>query len=250
MVDEDIIDLESFTTFFHNYNSFCDRYWEQQYNDDIKSITSLFSSYQILDKELDIILKNEAPYYNVFKILNIKHYEAKVHTPFLCNLLDPNGSHQQGDLFVSSFLKDVLKFEMDSSSFCDIHIYEECSFDDGRMDIFLEFKYSHGIFGVVIENKIYAPDQNQQLLRYYKHMLNRFKEEKNFYLVYLTPMGLRPSPRSISVDLAHKLRSCKCLKEVSYSNDIIPWLEKCEEQIVAQNVRNTIKQYIKTLYYI
>jgi hypothetical protein len=47
--------------------------------------------------------------YNLFHILKIRHYESRVHTPFLVNLLSPKGSHAQGDLFYRVFLEQVFR---------------------------------------------------------------------------------------------------------------------------------------------
>ena len=45
------------------------------------------------------------PAFNVFKILGVSWYEAKTHTPFLRALLDPNGPHEQGAIFLRGFLE-------------------------------------------------------------------------------------------------------------------------------------------------
>lgn len=94
---------------------------------------------------------------------------------------------------------------------------------------------SDGNNHLIIENKIYAGDQKNQLLRYHN-----FKPEAN--MIYLTLFGSEPSKESLG---GLKADSIICL---SYKDDIIPWLSKCVQ--LAANlpyVRETINQYINTL---
>ena len=71
----------------------------------------LREDYTSLKKEFAIKDKKEASRYNIFSILNIHEFEVKTHTPFLKNLLEVDGTHGQGDLFLSSFIQKFIPHE-------------------------------------------------------------------------------------------------------------------------------------------
>jgi hypothetical protein len=48
--------------------------------------------------------RTRAPRFNVFRLVGLERSEVGLHSPFLCDLLDPYGSHEQGVLFLGSFL--------------------------------------------------------------------------------------------------------------------------------------------------
>src|SRR5207245_8329103 len=45
--------------------------------------------------------------FNIFRIFKVDHLEAKLHTPFLRNLFDSNGTHGQGTLFFCGLLQQM-----------------------------------------------------------------------------------------------------------------------------------------------
>tara|TARA_B100000378_G_C17903478_1_gene363522 strand:- start:115 stop:366 length:252 start_codon:yes stop_codon:yes gene_type:complete len=45
--------------------------------------------------------------FNVFSILNMEHKENGTHSAFLGELLNPNGSHSKGNLFLQLFLQTI-----------------------------------------------------------------------------------------------------------------------------------------------
>jgi hypothetical protein len=69
---------------------------------------------QQLKKEYDFLLKNEdfdkldlgLKNPNIFQILKISKNEIR-HSNFLSWLLDPEGSHKLGDIFLKRFLREV-----------------------------------------------------------------------------------------------------------------------------------------------
>lgn len=101
----------------------------------------------------------------------------------------------------------------------------------GRIDIFITDESN----SIIIENKIYARDQNNQLLRYHN-----FKPDGK--LVYLTLYGDMPNEESLGS------LSLDDITILSYRDDIIPWLERCVQLAsTLPYVRETINQYINTL---
>jgi hypothetical protein len=101
------------------------------------------------------------------------------------------------------------------------------------MDIFIDC----GDFGVAIENKIYAGDQERQLKRYNEFLVE--KKFKKYYLVYLTLYGDEASEQS-GGNIKYK-----CL---SYKYDIFKWLELCQKEVYNKPIiRETLEQYINLI---
>src|SRR5580692_3482102 len=76
--------------------------------------------------------------FNIFKILGIGHYEVATHSPMLGNLLNPKGSHGQGDVFLRLFVNSMGIANFDSASAhleLEYHIGTVTDKSGGRIDI-------------------------------------------------------------------------------------------------------------------
>ncbi len=100
----------------------------------------------------------------------------------------------------------------------------------GRIDIFVEIDDDTCI---IIENKIYANDQQYQLQRYIEGISEKFND---VYVVYLTLDGSYPTTDndnskyySIEKNKLDELENNKKFFKISYEDDILAWLEKCSE---------------------
>ena len=185
--------------------------------------------------------------YNLFSILSIERYELK-HSALIANLLDPKGSHGCGDAFLKAFFEIALKgtaYPFESSTPPQSHTehYTGLIAGDtgGRIDILVESKSSH--YGLIIENKIYAGDQDKQLTRYDNYGKKTFGADR-YLLVYLTLFGSEASEGSTAKGNAKEV-DYLCL---SYAEDILRWLEQCVR--LADNkplVRESLNQYIRTI---
>ena len=143
--------------------------------------------------------------FNVFEVLGVQTSEVRLHSAFIAELLNPQGSHGLGSKFLNAFVEDVVKkckpFELDISTSQIIPEYNigpisEDYKDGGRIDILVQDEYSHL---VIIENKIYAGDQPCQLLRYHNYAERHRKlNQEKYILLYLTlDDGNMPSDGSI-----------------------------------------------------
>ena len=84
---------------------------------------------------------------------------------------------------------------------------------------------------IFIENKVYADDQWNQLLRY-----NNYNPKA--YLIYLTLFGNDPSENSTGKDKEFYIK-------ISYKEHLLKWLESCKmESIDNPILRETLTQYI------
>ena len=185
--------------------------------------------------------------YNLFSILSIERYELK-HSALIANLLDPEGSHGCGDAFLRAFFEIALKERTYLFEDCTLpHSYTEyytgpiAGDTGGRIDILVESKSSH--YGLIIENKIYAGDQDKQLTRYDNYGKKTFGAGR-YLLVYLTLFGSEASKESTATKSAEEVGYLR----LSYAEDILRWLEQCVR--LADNkplVRESLNQYIRTI---
>ncbi len=133
--------------------------------------------------------------------------------------------------FIQSFSIDGFE-QLDK---IDAEVKVEETFESGRIDIVIKPVKGKEI---VIENKIYAGDQNMQLARY-----------KGCYptchLIYLTLFGTEPSNASIiRIDKTSLIRDTDYWTK-SYKDDVLNWLNLCRKEATAHPIlRETITQYI------
>lgn len=142
----------------------------------------------------------------------------------LADLLDPRGSHGQGERFLACFLK--LYWKDKSTIDGHVSVRTEVATDriaqsQRRLDIEIDL----GDRILAIENKPWAADQPAQIKDYLEH-LKRFRRPAR--LIYLTGrMGQQPSGVSIEeIDRAmHKASGS--LAEISY-HDLREWIRDCQ----------------------
>ncbi|MEI8048908.1 MAG: PD-(D/E)XK nuclease family protein [Bacteroidota bacterium] len=180
------------------------------------------------------ILKGEK--FNVFTILRMESKENATHSAFLCELLNPIGTHLKGNVFLELFLQTIGNKGVDLSSVkvkTEHYIGPRNDVDKtgGRIDIYIWDKFGNCIS---IENKIYAGDQPFQVQRYVNHNKARNK------VFYLTRYGTEPSPASKG-----DLKSESDFFIISYKKHIAEWLQLCmKEAVDIPILRETIKQYL------
>lgn len=175
--------------------------------------------------------------FNIFQIIQKGHEEVSLHSAFLSELLNPEGRHKCGRVFLEKFIDMVVCNE----TFQDVQsdqftVTKEKAFKDGRIDILVESNESC----LIIENKIYAHDQDAQLARYFDYS-NKFKKH---IILYLNLYGADPSEQSVRKDESGMvLNKDYCVR--SYRDDIIPWLKECANIAITKSyIRENILQYI------
>lgn len=156
----------------------------------------------------------------------IKGNEEMMHSSVIASLLDTRGSHGQKCCFLELFLgclpERFKSFDASGArTACERHIGQKTEDSGGRVDICIENSSGQMI---VIENKIFAGDQEHQILRYVGMLRNR--DGVKFPVLYLTPDGHSPSDDSTQADGMQ----CRCGEDyvcISYKDVIVPWLDKC-----------------------
>lgn len=203
----------------------------------IRRLTEELGSLKKAEREWEMIV---APHFNVFRILHIERKEEKLHSRFIAELLNPRGLHGQRDRFLKLFL-DVAR-EADQSHPLRAPgstseewqvTTEECVIQSDRLDIVL--RCTNPKYIMVIENKVDAREQQEQLSRYSKWLEEQARLFPVKDMVFLTPSGRLPSELKSRVEWT-------CL---SYNNHIADWLSRALRNLEADSLRLAIEQYLK-----
>lgn len=167
------------------------------------------------------------PGFNLFSVLRTNSDEVYLHSRFLAFLLNPKASHGCGTALLKTLLEvlHIKDFDLETASV-------QAEFKD--IDIFVRNAKSQAI---IIENKIYHHDEDEQMYRY-----DQLIKRQGYTFItnlYLTLDGSEPSEQStkgLKVDL------------ISYETDIINWLERCVPLVARDaGLRESVFQYIELL---
>ncbi len=188
-------------------------------------------------KQVELEKQEKGEFFNVFNTIGLRAEEVRLHSAFIAELMNPKGSHGLSYRFLQAFLEvidlpnDYIDYHRCSQNIVERVIGPVTDKEGGRIDIIIE----DGNHAVIIENKIYAGDQTNQMLRYNNYGRKNFPE--GYKLVYLTLDGHYPDNCSLG-----------CVKypyiTASYEKNIVEWLEKCYS--IAERkplVQSVIKQY-------
>jgi len=199
----------------------------------MEKIKTLLHQVAIINKKNEEILDATGGRFNIFQICGVNHYE-NTHSAILAEFLNPNGSHGLSSKLLDCFFDTlgelfiIQNFNSEKS-----RVRVEHSTEEGRIDILIEDNRKNVI---IIENKIYANDQPEQLKRYNRYAQKNYKEYQIFYLTLFGEKATKQSGEGVNY------------LPISHKEHIINWLEKCVA--IASRypiVRETIIQYINHL---
>lgn len=193
-------------------------------------------------KEIELIDAYGTMKYNVFYTLDIWNKEVILHSRFIADLLNPRGYHNKRILFLQQFIKILKKnisVDIDIESIKTVSC-EESITNSRRLDIVIRDKSDNLI---IIENKIFAYDQKEQLYDYSKTPC-----KGKILLLYLTINGEDPSEHS-KKDLIRDV-DYYC---ISYKDHIKNWLIESVEEIKKTHDNRliiTLTQYLDVVKYL
>ena len=174
-------------------------------NQPSSTVIELLSIISGIERKHELVAELTGENFNIFRILGLETRENK-HSAFLCELLDPKGSHGMKATFLKSFVDKIVslvagRFDLPAPAWDDASVKPEKHIGSvsedyligGRLDIeIIPAQEGRRIF---IENKIGAGDQQCQLVRYHMH-------EPAACLLYLTLNGKEASQWSTVHDTA------------------------------------------------
>lgn len=170
--------------------------------------------------------------FNVFRLLRRETDEVNLHSRFLAELLNPDGSHKCGNRFLELFLQQCGitsdEFNLDTA---------RTLRESNNIDILLHTNHE----AIIIENKIWAGDQNRQLERYATVVDNK---RLKYRILYLTLNGHPPTDQSVG-KLAKRADFDTLIICISYAQQIQSWLLECiKEAALRPPLRETLVQYL------
>lgn len=153
--------------------------------------------------------------YNLFSVLRGKTDEVRLHSRFIADLLNPKGQHGLSFYPLKLFLEHQAKISVVDANYDFVVKTEE-----KNIDILMVNRQTSQ--AIILENKIYASDQEQQLLRYY----NDVKQAgyKHISIIYLTPFGTLPSEYALKGDLGDLNAYGVKIITMSYEHNIFNWI--------------------------
>lgn len=195
----------------------------------------LLENVQAVTNKYEELSKRNGEEFNIFSILKMERLEYHTHSAFLYELLNPKGSHNQGDVYLKTFVRDILEikdFKWENA----IVERERYIGVDGRIDLIIESRTDL----LIIEIKIDAGDQKNQLKRYERYAKSTGKDYK---IYYLTLLGDEASQISVGDNREEVDYTC-----LSFSSDILRWLKKSVRvgnTPLIPIIRESLVQYIK-----
>jgi hypothetical protein len=181
--------------------------------------------------------RDHAPDFALLRWLGLERNES-AHSAIIKNLLDPQGTHGQGTLFVEAFLRSCRRLDGFTIAFDGrlserLYVDAEVGSALGRPDIRIVSRQPD--FAIIIENKIDQQDQESQLSRYSEILHSEYSwAGKNVGLVYLTPGGSKArDPNASSI----------CYSRMSYREHVSQWLEACTSRVKPVSVRGFVTEY-------
>lgn len=197
----------------------------------------------------------------MFKVARVRTKEL-IHTRIIGELLNPEGSHLKKYEFLQLFIEHLISLLYDQEN---LEVDENYDYNNKiqwireltltnvsiKVEKNLGTKDKDKITGgfvdiwceldgriLAIENKVFAKDQKNQLLRYYNSAKQSAPNSEPL-IIYLTVDGKSPSSFSTGKNPHFSWLS------LSYKELIEPWLQKCLEKSALNPIlRESLRQYI------
>lgn len=173
----------------------------------------------------------------------------------LRDLLDPRGSHGQGDTFLAAFLR-CIACERCYQPGDSVTVEREFGTDriyrtQRHLDLLIRINRDQGpVEAIAIENKPWAADQENQVDDYLEH-LKRCFPEGGYRIVYLTRSGEPPSRNSAKDP--EGLRQQGLLRLMAYVTPrsgqpcLMDWLTTCHSVCEAEKIRWFLRDLMEYL---
>lgn len=172
--------------------------------------------------------KATAPGFNPLDLFNVK-FDELTHSNVLAWLLDPYGSHHQGNLFFSFFLS-YFGYNINYATW-DYKVEREYSGSESIVDILIYGKN----FIFYVENKTLSPEGSEQTHREYRDLMrlaNSLRIEKSIFPIFLSPDGMPPANEN--------------WRSISYY-ELARAFDRSLNEVKSDYVRSFVKSWLSTL---
>ena len=187
--------------------------------------------------------------FNVFSLVSDVYQRENLHSDIMRSFLDPQESHNQGFLFLDTFIEMLSSkgFAVNEEDYQNAEVVRE----EGRIDILI--KDSESMHCIIIENKINnAIDQKRQIPAYYNYAI---KEGYEVDAIIYLPLDEYKKPDKSSWtkrDIERISPLLLVMPAFSKFNDnlinswLIPSYNKCEDE----ECKFVLKQYINLVKFL
>lgn len=196
----------------------------------INLLKSLIENKEKIEKDIEEAKKRIIPTVNIINILGCAYDEVK-NSSLLHNIFKIKFKYENKEIdFAKDFSEYIIKEKLKNDSLninsSKIESYNEIySSSEGWRKIDLLIKADN--FEIIIENKIWADDQKDQLKDYYNNRINENKNndkiKDNIFIVYLTRNRDKPKEISIDRELIEELENKNKICYLSH-DDIAEWI--------------------------
>jgi len=197
--------------------------------------TDLFSLINTIQTEQEAQKLQGLNDYNMVNVVRDATHEVGMHSNIIYSLIDFNGKHYQGDLFLKLFIKHVLNISLNEFG-RNLSVAAEESTEENRR---IDFTIKSDKFLIGIEMKVNAKDSKNQVLDYYKQLKNeREYNQKNQTVIiyYLSKYGSHPPKKSTGSNFPCKEFPQAALTTISFKNEILKWVSLCQREV--RNISN------------
>ncbi len=157
--------------------------------------STLLNTFNKIQENNDEKKKQGIHDYSLINALLKKNNEVNLHSNFIYSMINPNGSHYCGNIFLELFLVAINEANFINLSNARVHK------EKGKIDLLIE----DGDRVIIIENKLRAPDQSYQFSRYIQYAIDTYLQEddisldKKMRVIYLSEYKAAPSKKSESI---------------------------------------------------
>ena len=198
---------------------------------------------QAYEKSKDYLYEDSLRF-NLLSIIEKDRDEAHVHSKVIYNLLSQNWGKKDKETFLTLFLKEI-GIEDENIYDKNWEVTREKAFDLDTIKGRLDFEIKSKDCMYIIEMKIDAGDQPEQLIRYQEFAKEQHKKYKIFYL---TLDGHNASKKSIGEEENLEENQKVEYTNISFKEEILNWLENCLKLVEGkENKLACINQYIASI---
>jgi hypothetical protein len=188
--------------------------------------------------------RKDAPRHNLIRLLGLERSEVAFHSPFLCDLLNPFGTHGQGLLLLRSFLdlvsdkarRDDIRWDYKWQESAALHAAGWSVLGE-REKIDISIRNRNQRILIYIENKIDHGFHDRQLSRYRERLEQEIQDYDHRMLILLTPRDYDVSDPQVHNAHVH----------LTYEDDILPWIDAILRDSLPVTLRGNLLQYQKSL---
>ena len=201
----------------------------------------LFSLLENTIKKQDSQKKRGLNNYNMVNVVRKATHEVGMHSNIIYSLINPNGQHFQGDLFLNVFIEEVVMPELGLKKledFGNVHSVRAEELTEGNRRIDFTIKSDKYLIG--IEMKVNAYDLDHQVSHYFGQLEKESdgQTKDNVYIFYLTKFGTKPSQKSLEIKKGEntKFDPSKHVQIISFEKHILNWIDTSQKEV--KNITN------------